>query len=808
MKVKVIPVTGITLSSTELNIEVGGKQTLQAEVKPEDATDKSVTWSSSDPSVATVDGSTGEVTGVSEGTATIYCTTSDGSVSAACLVECLPAVVPVESITLDTDAVSLSVGETTVLAATVSPEDATDKSVTWSSSDPSVAEVDPTGKVVAKSAGEATVTCTSSDGAKTASCSVTVSDTVVPVTNVTLSTSSLSLTVGQTRQLRATVHPSDATNKAVTWRSNASSIASVSSDGVVTGKSAGVAIVSVFTEDGSKSASCRVTVTGSSIAVTGVSLDRTSLDLSVGSEVKLNATVSPSNASNTGLTWTSSVPSVATVSQDGVVKAVSAGSTVITVKTDDGGKTATAKVSVSSDAPSSFSMIPRRDGSSGGENIFRYNAEGDYLLTTTDDMNAVLYKQLNLSMNQFHAVYDAIKMISGEGTVSDVVINDKHHIKWFIDGGDLLYNSGKNVSATARYYNLSNQNLYKDVLLTASVAERATTINLSSAIGDYVAEYWTSGYEAVGCYTNIPAQGESSPENCQFAFDINKPFRTYPKGDANAGNLEVEDLEYVEYSFCKDITKVTKIGDYSVKFRVADGGESLYATVDNKTELVASIINEPTMVYANKIWNRVTFNKEGSVACKLLNTGSLFVYISAFATLTTGETLQIVYDGMDHFRLNFIRPINVATIASNKFIDGVDFGEKGSYIKVEDFVIIYDWRSRSFDQYSNYFGYYGPVEVVVDVDNAMCDIGGTRQKLPQNLFLFQTEPGATSVVDPATGSQVALPHNEWGYLMFGSGSQPVNSDFRIFIQVKVKYGFGEIVTDWITIPVSRLIATE
>ena len=138
----------------------------------------------------------------------------------------------------------------------------------------------------------------------------------------------------------------------------------------------------------------------------------------------------------------------------------------------------------------------------------------------------------------------------------------------------------------------------------------------------------------------------------------------------------------------------------------------------------------------------------------------------------------------------------------------MDFGEKGSYIKVEDFVIIYDWRSRSFDQYSNYFGYYGPVEVVVDVDNAMCDIGGTRQKLTQNLFLFQTEPGATSVVDPATGSQVALPHNEWGYLMFGSGSQPVNSDFQIFIQVKVKYGFGEIVTDWITIPVSRLIATE
>ena len=347
--VKVIPVTAITLSSTELKLEVGGKQTLQAEVKPEDATDKSVTWSSSDPSVATVDSATGEVTAVSEGTATIFCSAADGSVSAACLVECTPAVVPVESLSLDVDSVSLITGETKVLTATVTPEDATDKTVTWSSSDPSVVEVGPTGEITAKSAGEATVTCTSADGKQTVACTVTVSDTVVPVTNVTLSTSSLSLTVGQTRQLMATVHPSDATNKAVTWRSNKSSVASVSSDGEVTGKSAGIAIVSVFTEDGSKSASCRVTVTGSSIAVTGISLDKSSLSLSVGAEAKLTATVTPSNATNTAVTWTSSAPSVATVSQDGVVKAVSAGSATITATTSDGGKTAKCTVMVKDD---------------------------------------------------------------------------------------------------------------------------------------------------------------------------------------------------------------------------------------------------------------------------------------------------------------------------------------------------------------------------------------------------------------------------------------------------------------------------
>ena len=362
--VKVIPVTAITLSSTEMTIEVGGKQTLQAEVKPDGATDKSVTWSSSDPSVATVDSATGEVTAVSEGTATIFCSAADGSVSAACLVECTPAVVPVESITLDIKSLSLITGETKVLTATVSPEEATDKAVMWSSSDPSVVEVEATGKITAKSAGEATVTCTSSDGKQTASCSVTVSDTVVPVTNVTLSTSSLSLTVGQTRQLRATVHPSDATNKAVTWRSNASSIASVSSDGVVTGKSAGVAIVSVFTEDGSKSASCRVTVTGSSIAVTGVSLDRGSLSLAVGEEGVLKATVTPSNASNTSVSWTSSNPSVATVSSDGVVSAKSSGTATVTCTTDDGSKTATCVVTVKDDSSGdiniqSISFIPQ-----------------------------------------------------------------------------------------------------------------------------------------------------------------------------------------------------------------------------------------------------------------------------------------------------------------------------------------------------------------------------------------------------------------------------------------------------------------
>ena len=240
------PVTSVTLSKTTASLKVGETVTLIATVGPEDATDKSVTWTTSDATVATV--SNGVVTAKKLGTATI--TAKAGDKTATCSITVIPT--PVGSITLTLLSASLTVGESVTLSATVGPVDAIDKTVSWSSSDATVANVS-NGVVSAKKIGTATITAKA--GNKTATCSITVVS--APVGSITLNLQSASLKVGETATLSATVNPSDATDKTVTWTTSDATVATVS-NGVVTAKKMGT--VTITAKAGDETANCMVEV--------------------------------------------------------------------------------------------------------------------------------------------------------------------------------------------------------------------------------------------------------------------------------------------------------------------------------------------------------------------------------------------------------------------------------------------------------------------------------------------------------------------------------------------------------------------
>ena len=173
----------------------------------------------------------------------------------------------------------------------------------------------------------------------------------VPVDRVALSPSTLNLKEDETGTLTATVEPSNATNKNVTWESSNTSVATVDASGLVTAVSAGTATITVTTEDGDKTATCEVTVTAATVSVTGVTLNKTSTSLYVGDTETLTATVAPANATNKAVTWTSSNPSVAKV-ENGVVTALACGTAVITATAADGsGASASCTVTVSSYLP-------------------------------------------------------------------------------------------------------------------------------------------------------------------------------------------------------------------------------------------------------------------------------------------------------------------------------------------------------------------------------------------------------------------------------------------------------------------------
>ena len=266
---KDIVVTSISLDKTSLTLEVGENYTLVVTVSPSNATDKSVTWSSTNSSVAAVSG--GKVTAKSEGATTITATAHNGK-KASCTItvnESAPEVIEVTSVSLNKTSLTLEIGESETLTATVMPSNATDKSVTWTSSDQAVATV-ASGRVTAIGSGTATITATTGNG-KTAFCTITVIEhapEVIEVTSVSLNKTSLTLEIGESETLTATVMPSNATDKSVTWTSSDQAVATVA-NGKITAVGSGTAMITATTSNG-KTAICTVTVNAAVPKITQV----------------------------------------------------------------------------------------------------------------------------------------------------------------------------------------------------------------------------------------------------------------------------------------------------------------------------------------------------------------------------------------------------------------------------------------------------------------------------------------------------------------------------------------------------------
>lgn len=335
----VVKVSSVSLSASNLKLAVGGEpSTLTATVEPNNATNKNVSWSSSDPEVATV--ADGVVTPVKAGAATITVTTEDGEYSATCKVTVIQ---PATGITLDKQKVTLVGAATEQLKATVVPAGA-DQTVVWKSSNESVATVDQTGKVTSVSKGAATITASTEDGTYSQDCAVTVSN---PATSLTVDQSSLNLAKGEEGTVKASLAGAlagevDETKLALddTGASKAFKVVD-NGDGSYTVVALKTGSGSFVITAGSLSQTVSVSVTN---PAQKVELNKTNLSFTVGdASAKLSATVTPADADDTTVSWTSSDSSIATV-KDGVVTPLKAGTATITATCGD--KTMTCTVTV------------------------------------------------------------------------------------------------------------------------------------------------------------------------------------------------------------------------------------------------------------------------------------------------------------------------------------------------------------------------------------------------------------------------------------------------------------------------------
>ena len=328
-----VPVSSISLDLNSALLQEGKTMTLHATVSPSNATDKAVAWSSSNTSVVTVDN--GVLSAKRTGTAVI--TAQAGNFQAHCTVRVVHKIISASKLTISPRTYHISQNNAVKVSAHFTPSNTTDKTLKWASLAPSVATVDANGIISGIRVGTTTVSATTSNG-KTASCTVIVR--VVNPTGVVLPSKG-SVMIGQTKQLAAKILPSNASDKTLRWTSSDDSIASVSQTGLVTAHVIGNVTITVKTVN-DKTDICKLRVTP--ISVQSLSLPQ-SASLKTGQTLQLAATITPSNATNSSLAWSSSNPLVAGVSPSGVVTATRPGIATITIASGNG-KKATCKVRV------------------------------------------------------------------------------------------------------------------------------------------------------------------------------------------------------------------------------------------------------------------------------------------------------------------------------------------------------------------------------------------------------------------------------------------------------------------------------
>ena len=342
-KVTVVqPVTKIKLNATNLSLTKGEAYTLKATVSPKKAKNKKVSWESSNANVVIV--KNGTLTTVGEGTATITASAMDGSgEKASCNVTVVkpkdttpvtpaPKVIAVEKIQLNINQISMVIGETQTLKASVLPSNATDKTIAWSSSNPDVATIED-GVVTAMNSGVTTITAIARN--KQSTCVVTVekksseeppTPSVIEVESITLDFNNITMEVGNIETLEATILPSNATDKTIIWSSSNQNVATVE-DGVVTAISDGVTTITASA--GNKTATCDIYVLSQN---EDILLNKNEVTLEQWQKETLIAELNPNTEEN--IIWTSTDRNIVNV-YDGVLEARKEGTAIITATVGD-----------------------------------------------------------------------------------------------------------------------------------------------------------------------------------------------------------------------------------------------------------------------------------------------------------------------------------------------------------------------------------------------------------------------------------------------------------------------------------------
>ncbi|MBI3131207.1 MAG: Ig domain-containing protein [Acidobacteria bacterium] len=444
-----VSLTGLSLNATTLLLFQGGATyDLTATANWSNGTstvpyDSNVTWTSTNPSVASVNAS-GVVVPVAPGTANV--TASASGHSATCNVTVQGSAPTLSSLSLSPATGSITVGQTLDLTATANWSNGTstvpyDSNCVWASSSTGVATVNSSGVVTALAAGSTTITA--SAGGRTATCAVTVQSPAVTLSSLSLSPATGTLTGGQTLDITATANWSNGTStvpydSSCTWTSSSPAVATVNAGGVVTALAAGSTTITASASG--RSATCAVTVQAPAVSLSSLTLNPTSGALTVGQTLDITATANWSNGTATSpydssCAWTSSNPGVASVNAGGVVSAVAAGTATITASA--GGRSATCAITVTAPAPTFDSRLVGRwqwvgmiNASTSVGSFYTFNANGTftYSLIQQTSSGCIAYSQV---VAYHEGTFSSVGSLDNPSSAGQIVMTcSTHHVDW------------------------------------------------------------------------------------------------------------------------------------------------------------------------------------------------------------------------------------------------------------------------------------------------------------------------------------------------------------------------------------------
>ncbi len=439
----------LSLNHTQLTLYTG--DTIKLLPKLVGIEETSLIFNSSLSSVATVD-SEGSVMAISEGSTVITCRTADDSLSAFCTVivksknagsndtEITPSLV------LDTTAITLSIGETRKLVPTLTLPEGVERTLTYTSTAPVIATVDNTGTITAVAAGTVSIVVKGAQGLQ-ATCLVTVNGN--GGRHVELDFTSATLEVGSTRQLNATYTTAISGDKTdLIYSSSLPSVADVDKNGIITANATGTAIITVSNFNGTANATCTITVVKRPAAT--LTLDKEQLSLQVDDTATIKATYIPVNETDSKiLTYSSSLPAIATVDQNGKITAKAVGSAVISVSNADGTVKATCTVTVKEKSKASLTLdktsLTLDEGST-------FTLHPTYIPAKPTDSTVLTFSTSNSSVVK---VDNSGKITAVAAGSANIIVKNKEGTIQVSCHVTVVANTGKEASLTLDIYTLS-----------------------------------------------------------------------------------------------------------------------------------------------------------------------------------------------------------------------------------------------------------------------------------------------------------------------------------------------------------------